>query len=151
MASVQALDDVDRKPWLESLGRFLADQDAGAIVGCSALKRSHRDFIDTIFVGLHGSYELLKERMSQHSGQLHAGRPSGLAIRDTRGTAAGGSGHRAGCQRVPRGTCHRGGRILTGLAGASRLRSCVGEKRFSRHCYLVVFGGGVGLFRTKVA
>ena len=84
MASVQALDDVDRKPWLESLGRFLADQDAGAIVGCSALKRFHRDIIDTIFVGLHGSYELLKERMSQRSGQLHAGRPSGLAIRVTR-------------------------------------------------------------------
>ena len=70
MASVQALDDVDRKPWLESLGRFLADQDAGAIVVCSALKRSHRDIIDTIFVGLHGSYELLKERMSQHSGHF---------------------------------------------------------------------------------
>jgi len=70
MASVQALDDADRKPWLESLGRFLADQDAGAIVVCSALKRSHRDFIDTIFVGLHGSYELLKERMSQRSGHF---------------------------------------------------------------------------------
>ena len=88
MASGQALDDADRKPWLESLGRFPADQDAGAIVGCSALKRFHRDIIDTIFVGLHGSYKLLKERMSQRSGQLHAGRPSGLAIRDTRGTAA---------------------------------------------------------------
>ena len=70
MASVQALDDADRKPWLESLGRFLADQDAGAIVGCSALKRSHRDIIDTIFVGLHGSYELFKERMSQRSGHF---------------------------------------------------------------------------------
>ena len=70
MASVQALDDADRKPWLESLGRFLADQDAGAIVGCSALKRSYRDIIDTIFVGLHGSYELLKERMSQRSGHF---------------------------------------------------------------------------------
>lgn len=70
MASVQALDDADRKPWLESLGRFLADQDAGAIVGCSALKRSYRDIIDTIFVGLHGSYELFKERMSQRSGHF---------------------------------------------------------------------------------
>ncbi len=70
MASVQALDDADRKPWLESLGRFLADQDAGAIVGCSALRRYHRDIIDTIFVGLHGSYELFKERMSQRSGHF---------------------------------------------------------------------------------
>ena len=39
-------------------------------MGCSALKRFHRDFIDTIFVGLHGSYELLKERMSQCSGNF---------------------------------------------------------------------------------
>lgn len=39
-------------------------------MGCSALKLSHRDIIDTIFVGLHGSYELFKERMSQRSGHF---------------------------------------------------------------------------------
>ena len=50
---MQALDGAVRKPWLESLGRFLADQDAGAIVGCSALKRSHRDIIDTILSLIH--------------------------------------------------------------------------------------------------
>ena len=127
MASVQALDDADRKPWLESLGRFLADQDAGAIVGCSALKRSYRDIIDTIFVGLHGSYELFKERMSQRSGHFMPVVLLDSQFETLEELQPGGSGHRAGCQRGPRGTCRRGGLILTGLAGASRLRSCVGE------------------------
>ena len=45
MAAGRALDDDDRKPWLESIGRFLAAQESGAIVGCSALKRSYRDLI----------------------------------------------------------------------------------------------------------
>lgn len=75
MASGQALDDDDRKPWLESIGCFLADQENGAIVGCSALKYSYRELIraaapDTVFVHLHGSYELLKERMSKRSGHF---------------------------------------------------------------------------------
>ncbi|WP_412099290.1 gluconokinase [Corynebacterium aurimucosum] len=75
MASGQALDDDDRKPWLESIGRFLADQEGGAIVGCSALKHSYRELIraaasDTVFVHLHGTYELLKERMIKRSGHF---------------------------------------------------------------------------------
>lgn len=75
MASGQALDDDDRKPWLESIGRFLAEQESGAIVGCSALKHSYRDIIraaapDTVFIHLHGSYELLKERMSRRTGHF---------------------------------------------------------------------------------
>ena len=75
MASGQALNDLDRKPWLESIGRFLAEHEDGAIVGCSALKYSYREIIraaapDTVFVHLHGSYELLKERMSQRVGHF---------------------------------------------------------------------------------
>lgn len=75
MASGQALEDDDRQPWLESIGRFLAEQEDGAIVGCSALKHSYRELIraaapDTVFIHLHGSYELLKERMSQRSGHF---------------------------------------------------------------------------------
>ena len=75
MASGQALNDLDRQPWLESIGRFLAEQENGAIVGCSALKYSYREIIraaapDTVFVHLHGSYELLKERMSQRVGHF---------------------------------------------------------------------------------
>lgn len=75
MASGQALNDLDRQPWLESIGRFLAEHENGAIVGCSALKHSYREIIraaapDTVFVHLHGSYELLKERMSQRVGHF---------------------------------------------------------------------------------
>ena len=75
MASGQALNDRDRQPWLESIGRFLAEHENGAIVGCSALKHSYREIIraaapDTVFVHLHGSYELLKERMSQRVGHF---------------------------------------------------------------------------------
>lgn len=75
MASGQALNDADRQPWLESIGRFLAEHEEGAIVGCSALKHSYREIIraaapDTGFVHLHGSYELLKERMSQRVGHF---------------------------------------------------------------------------------
>ncbi|QRP60328.1 gluconokinase [Corynebacterium minutissimum] len=75
MASGQALNDLDRQPWLESIGRFLAEHENGAIVGCSALKHSYREIIraaapDTVFVHLHGSYELLKERMSHRVGHF---------------------------------------------------------------------------------
>ena len=36
-------------------------------------------------------------------------------------------------------------------AVVTRLRPLEGEQRLSRSCYLVVFGGGGGLFRTKMA
>lgn len=44
-------------------------------MGCFALKRSYRDIIrvaapDTDFAHLHGSYELLKEYVSQRSGHF---------------------------------------------------------------------------------
>ena len=75
MSAGQPLDDDDRGPWLESIGRFLAEHENGAIVGCSALKHSYREIIraaapDTVFVHLHGSYELLKERMSHRVGHF---------------------------------------------------------------------------------
>ena len=75
MASGQALSDLDRQPWLESIGRFLAKHEDGAVVGCSALKHSYREIIraaapDTVFVHLHGPYELLKERMSHRVGHF---------------------------------------------------------------------------------
>jgi gluconokinase len=38
-----ALQDADRAPWLDKLGRLLAAEPAGAVLACSALKRSYRD------------------------------------------------------------------------------------------------------------
>lgn len=68
MASGQALDDDDRAWWLVQVGKWLRDRDSG-VIACSALKRSYRDLIrtkapGTIFVHLHGDYDLLFSRMN---------------------------------------------------------------------------------------
>ncbi|MDO5035134.1 MAG: gluconokinase [Actinomycetaceae bacterium] len=75
MSAGHALDDADRAPWLHSIGRWLAAQEGGAIVGCSALKHSYRDIIraeapGTVFVHLNGSYDLLAQRMSARRGHF---------------------------------------------------------------------------------
>lgn len=75
MASGEALVDDDRWPWLEAVGETLAAASAGLVVACSALKRSYRDVIrasapDTVFVHLHGSRELLAERLGARKGHF---------------------------------------------------------------------------------
>lgn len=75
MSAGHALNDADRWPWLEAIGQWMQGQTEGAIVGCSALKRSYRDRIrthapDTVFVHLHGSYELLMERIQNRAGHF---------------------------------------------------------------------------------
>ncbi len=67
MASGQALDDDDRAWWLVQVGKWLRDRPSG-VIACSALKHSYRDLIrtkcpGTVFVHLHGSYDLLLSRM----------------------------------------------------------------------------------------
>lgn len=61
------LDDADRAPWLDAVGRAVRDAEAGVVVACSALKRAYRDRIrevapDAFFVLLSGSDELLASR-----------------------------------------------------------------------------------------
>jgi gluconokinase len=68
MANGIALSDDDRWPWLDLVGLTLA-MPGGAVVACSALKRSYRDRIlntapGAVFVHLTGERELLIERMS---------------------------------------------------------------------------------------
>lgn len=75
MASGQALVDDDRSPWLEAVGETLAAASGGLVVACSALKRGYRDVIrasapDTVFVHLHGSRELLAERLGARTGHF---------------------------------------------------------------------------------
>ncbi len=69
-----ALDDADRWPWLERLAVALheAAERKGASVGaCSALKRAYREYLTEkagepiLFVYLHGSRELVGERMAR--------------------------------------------------------------------------------------
>lgn len=46
MAAGMALDDADRRPFLERVAELIAAQrQAGVVVACSALRRSYRDYI----------------------------------------------------------------------------------------------------------
>ncbi|HDR1287455.1 gluconokinase [Pasteurella multocida] len=69
------LNDEDRAPWLERIrdAAFSLEQksEVGIII-CSALKKQYRDLIrdgnDVKFIFLHGSFELVLERMKQRKG-----------------------------------------------------------------------------------
>lgn len=66
------LEDEDRWPWLEAIGRTLGtghSDGSGVIVACSALKRRYRDLLrdyapEVMFVHLEGSAETLATRMA---------------------------------------------------------------------------------------
>lgn len=71
-----ALDDSDRKPWIDAVGQRLATaRGASLVVACSALKREYRDIIRTAdpsvrFVLLDGSEELLAARLAGRTGHF---------------------------------------------------------------------------------
>jgi gluconokinase len=74
MRSGIALQDLDRWPWLDRIGHYLAQaQEPGRVVACSALKRVYRDRIreqagDVCFVFLDGDFDLIEQRMRQRVG-----------------------------------------------------------------------------------
>jgi len=68
MSSGIPLTDADRLPWLDLVGRALADADR-LVVACSALRRAYRDRIrdaapDTFFVFLDGAPAILHARIA---------------------------------------------------------------------------------------
>lgn len=73
MAAGQALDDQDRRPWLDRLNRELWQfdaRDASVVLACSALKESYRrhlgDGIRRIeWIYLQGDFELIHSRLAQ--------------------------------------------------------------------------------------
>lgn len=75
MRSGIPLDDNDRRPWLQEIGRTLEahQQDGkGVIVACSALKRRYRDLLrehapEVLFLHLEGSADTLAARMAARS------------------------------------------------------------------------------------
>jgi gluconokinase len=73
------LNDDDRWPWLDLLGRHL--RDGNVVLSCSSLKGSYRDRLRSlsghplIFVFLHGERELLEARVC---GRSHEYMPSSL-------------------------------------------------------------------------
>ena len=74
MAAGIPLTDEDRRGWLDAIAAELATADVtGAVISCSALKRVYRDRLraaapDLRLVHLHGSRELLAQRMQARSG-----------------------------------------------------------------------------------
>ncbi len=67
MAAGIPLNDDDRWPWLDLVGEALAE--SNTLVACSALKRVYRERIlaaapGTFFVHLHGTRQLLAQRMN---------------------------------------------------------------------------------------
>ncbi|TLM83558.1 gluconokinase [Pseudarthrobacter sp. NamE2] len=83
MASGTPLTDEDRWPWLATVGGRLAEAgEGGLVLACSALRRSYRDAIrtqapDTLFLHLHGSKELLEQRLAYRAGHFM---PAGLLV-----------------------------------------------------------------------
>ncbi|MGH3352386.1 MAG: gluconokinase [Nocardioides sp.] len=69
MTSGRPLDDDDRLPWLETLGGWLAAHEhTGAVLSCSALKRSYRDRLHDhasglLLLHLAGSPEVVEARL----------------------------------------------------------------------------------------
>jgi carbohydrate kinase (thermoresistant glucokinase family) len=78
MAAGHPLDDADRAPWLAKVADWVDGRlDAGesGVITCSALKRSYRALIDrrgarVVFVYLHGSRELIAERLGGRHGHF---------------------------------------------------------------------------------
>ncbi len=73
------LSDEDRWPWLDTIGRALADilaEGRSVVVSCSALKKAYRDRLRTAaggplsFVFLKGSRDLLMSRMAAREGHF---------------------------------------------------------------------------------
>lgn len=58
------LDDADRADWLERLGRELARHEAGAVLTCSALKRSYRDILRGAAPGLRFVHLALSQQQA---------------------------------------------------------------------------------------
>ncbi|MDQ6625056.1 MAG: gluconokinase [Verrucomicrobiota bacterium] len=70
------LDDVDREPWLQTVGQKLLEARAiPLVVACSALRKSYRDIVRAAdptvrFILLHGSEALLTERLATREGHF---------------------------------------------------------------------------------
>ena len=75
MTAGQPLDDADRIPWLELVGNWLAAHPDGAVMACSALRRSYRDLLRRHcprlrFVHLSGSPEVIARRAADRRGHF---------------------------------------------------------------------------------
>jgi gluconokinase len=71
MAAGHPLDDDDRSPWLQAIGRWLAAHDeTGGVVTCSALRRRYRDVLRAAaprvnFLHLDGDSQVVTQRVAE--------------------------------------------------------------------------------------
>jgi gluconokinase len=75
MAAGHPLDDDDRRPWLESIGEWLALHRDGGVMSCSALKRKYRDQLrrhcaEIDFLHLTGTVETIGRRQASRPGHF---------------------------------------------------------------------------------
>ncbi|MFD6417660.1 gluconokinase [Streptomyces sp. NPDC060194] len=76
MSGGTPLDDTDRAPWLDAIGRWAAERSGrGAVVSCSALKRAYRDRLrshapDIVLLHLTGDRRLITERQAERKGHF---------------------------------------------------------------------------------
>jgi gluconokinase len=75
MSAGEALNDDDRRPWLETIGGWLAGHGNGGVMSCSALKRSYRDQLRNHFPGveflhLAGTPEVIGRRQASRPGHF---------------------------------------------------------------------------------
>ncbi len=78
MASGEALNDDDRRPWLQALNDAafaMQRTNAVSLIVCSALKKSYRDILragnpNLAFIYLKGDYELIESRLKARKGHF---------------------------------------------------------------------------------
>ena len=75
MTAGHPLNDDDRRPWLESIGTWLADHPNGGVMSCSALKRAYRDQLRehcdaVVFLHLAGTPEVIGRRQASRPGHF---------------------------------------------------------------------------------
>ena len=75
MTAGHALNDDDRRPWLDSIGSWLAAHPDGGVMSCSALKRVYRDQLrhhcpDVEFLHLAGTPEVIGRRQASRPGHF---------------------------------------------------------------------------------
>jgi gluconokinase len=76
MSAGQPLDDDDRYPWLEAIGKWLAQHCGdGGVMSCSALRRTYRDQLrrycpDVEFMHLSGTPEVIGKRQASRPGHF---------------------------------------------------------------------------------
>ncbi|WP_099025134.1 gluconokinase [Mycolicibacterium palauense] len=75
MSAGHPLDDEDRRPWLDAIGRWLAAHADGGVMSCSALKRSYREQLRSHcprveFLHLAGSPEVIARRQASRPGHF---------------------------------------------------------------------------------